>query len=436
MRVGALSDLGLGHLPLARPARALASGELRRLWLAGRTAAELTGVLYVVDEPAAGLADPGPVAAHLRALVAAGNGVLVVTHRRELISAAERVIALGPGPGHRGGRVLYAGAPEGLADSETPTGRWLSGLVQAPEALEVAHDLPELRLTAPGATELKARYGALTAVTGPSGAGKSALVIGTLTPAALRRLGRASEGAPHAQLDGPLERVVALTRSAATRTPRSCVATALKIWAPIRRLLAATREARIRGVGPEFFSFNRTGGRCPECEGSGVEHLDLGPRERLTRPCPSCDGERFGPAALSIRYRGLNAAELLGLEVEIAAGLLAAHRRVGGPLRAMVAVGLGYLPLGQPTASLSGGESQRLRLAGELARIEGRTRATHTLVCLDAPLAGLHRADAARIAGVLQRLARAGAAVVCASADPWMVAAASHVARLGATTRE
>jgi excinuclease ABC subunit A len=425
-RLSGLAALGLGHLPLAHTTDALSTSERHRLWVAARTETELSGVVFVLDEPTDHLGEVSAVVERLRALRDAGNTVLVVDHHPDVLRAADRVVEFGPGPGREGGRIVADGAPDAIASADTPTGRLLSGALPSLPPIGKA-EAEGLRL--PG-DALFAPWRAITAVTGPPGCGKSRLVEGRLVDAARRRM--AGEAGA---LEGELRRVVVLERRAGRVSPRSCVATLSGLWDPLRTLLAATREARVLGFGPERFSFNRPEGRCPACEGTGRTAISLGPMPAAHVPCAACDGARFSAATLEVRWRGRTAAQLLDSTIAEVQPLFQAQRGPRRVLDALVATGLGYLTLGQRSDALSGGEHQRLQLAATLARAtSGRATDSErgTLLVADAPAAGLHAADVPNVMRPLQELASRGAAVVLVAYDPAVLAAADRVHTLTA----
>ncbi len=439
-RARALVAVGLGHLELGRGADALSAGEARRLNLATQTAGALSGVLYVIDEPSAGLdaEDAGSVRRLLRGLVDAGSSVLVVTHDPALVEAADEVVEIGPGAGAEGGRLLYQGPPSGLAGSDTPTGRAWRGSTGASSRGRRGRGALTLRGARGWSLGLDGRsvylslpLGVLVSVSGPSGSGKSALFEHTLGRALAARLhGASSPPLPYDALEGvgPIRRLARLSQAPLGRVRGSCVATISGIWGPIRRLLAETREARVRGYGPETFSFNRGGGRCEACEGTGVRAIRLHLLPDVEAPCERCEGRRFGPGALSVRYRGHDPAELLALTVGEARRLLMAQPALEPRLRLLERAGLGYLRLGQATSTLSGGEAERVRLARELgvpADLPG------ALYLLDGPALGLHPLDTDRLVELLQELVDQGASVVAIDNDPRLIAAADAQLRMG-----
>ncbi len=429
-RLAALDEVGLGHLPLATPASQLSSGESQRLRLAAQVGSDLSGVLYVLDEPSLGLGEDQVhrIVGMLRGLLAKGNGVLVVDHHPELLRAADRVIEFGPGPGRLGGRIVFDGTPAELARADTTTGRWLAGLRSLQPA--PARDLGAW--TVPGAVgrnlvgaDLVLRRGALNTLWGPSGSGKSA---------ALEAIGSAVDASidGSAQLLG-LEGVTRLLRVDAVearRSRRSMAATYTGFWDTMRELLAATQEARTRALEASRFSLNVVGGRCEGCQGLGVRRVDLELLPPVDVLCDVCEGRRFASDVLEVRWKGLHAGQLLDLCADEALPLLAGHPKLEEPLRALRDVGLGYVPLGQPTHSFSGGEARRLVLARELVRAH-RRGAAELVILLDEPTAGLHPEDVASLHALLQRLALDGATLVIATHDQGLARASDHVVVLG-----
>lgn len=416
-RLGGLRALGLGHLPLGRRADRLSSSELQRLRLARQISGALSGVLYVLDEPAAGLdaALVAPLVRLLRGLVEAGNTVLAVEHDREVVRSADHVVEFGPGAGASGGRIVYQGAVAGLLEADTPTGRWLSGRQQLaprsrpPDAGSVTIQGPWLHGSPrPGVCLPR---GQLVAITGPSGSGKSTLLHVLATALAA---GPLPAGVSVSGIEG-LQRPVIVGRGA-SRSPRSSPATYVGLWDVLRELLASTRRARIQGLSAGTFSLNTDGGRCGACRGTGERRIALGPLPDRIEPCPVCHGARFEADVLGIRWKGCSAAELLAMRASDAQVLLAGHPRLDALTRVLVKVGLGYVPLGQPTHTLSGGEAVRLSLARGLARMAQRG-AGDTVFLLDDPTIGLHPSDVAQLLGLLRELVDGGATVWLTTSD-------------------
>lgn len=425
-RLNFLERVGLGYLHLNRSAESLSRGELQRLRLASLVSTPLRGVLYVLDEPTAGLhpQDTHKLLQILREMRDAGNTLLVVEHDPVLIAGADQVIEIGPGAGEDGGTLVFQGTPAELLEAETQTGRWMSGREQAPEPVQDG-GVGELILR--GATgrnlvvpELRLPLKALSVLTGPGGAGKSSVLLDTLLPALEDK-----PGLPYGELKGVsrIERVVLVGGGHALRSHRSNIATYSGLWTRLRSLLAATKAARIAGFEAGHFSLNQSGGRCEVCSGSGQVQVELGTLPDLSRPCPVCAGARFDQATLAVRYKGLNPAEILELSVSGARRIFSAHPRIARALKDLEEVGLGYLPIGQAGPTLSGGEVQRLRIARDLSRgqVDG------TLYLLDEPASGLHPANVADLVRLLQRLVREGATVVAIAHDPVLIASAQAV---------
>jgi excinuclease ABC subunit A len=427
-RIDRLDRLGLAHLSLSRPAAILSSGELQRIRLARQVASPLSGVAYVLDEPAAGLDDVlvARVVELLRDLVAGGSSVIVVEHRAEVLRAADHVVEFGPGAGVAGGRIVYEGDVAGLEAGDTPTGLWLSGRrTLTPRALtgtgRQAKVTGDWIYGRPGPT-VSLSLGRVVAVTGPNGSGKTALLAAVA--AALR--GERSRATVRGV--GGLTRPVVVDRSAA-RAPRSNPATYVGLWDVVRELLAATPEAQVRALSASTFSLNTNGGRCEACRGTGEQTLSLGPLPDVVQPCSVCNGRRFQADVLEVRWKGSNAAELLELTVDEARTLLAGHPHLETGLRALARVGLGYVPLGQPAHTLSGGEARRLVLAKELSRAQ-RRGAADTAYLLDEPTTGLHPQDTERLLSLLRELADEGATVWLTTHDAALAAAADEVVSL------
>ncbi|MEM7309741.1 MAG: excinuclease ABC subunit UvrA [Planctomycetota bacterium] len=437
-RISFLEQVGLGYLTLDRSADTLSGGEAQRIRLAAQLGAGLQGVLYVLDEPSIGLhaRDQGRLLGALEALRDAGNSVVVVEHDEATLRAADWLVDIGPGAGTLGGQVLAVGPPADVAKADSPTGALLRGELPMP--------VPEERragngdeLVVRGATGFNLRgidvafpLGALVCVTGVSGSGKSTLVDGTLSRAVSLHLGReAPAPREHDGVDGlaAVEDLVHITSSPIGRTPRSNPATYSGAFTPIRDLFANLPEAKMRGWKPGRFSFNVAGGRCERCQGAGAEYVELQFLAPVTVPCPECGGHRFQQETLEARYREHSIADVLGLTIEEAYELFRDVPKIERPLRALVDVGLGYLRLGQPSTTISGGEAQRVKLAKHLQQ---RPR-KHTLYLLDEPTTGLHQKDVQRLVGALQRLVDQGHTVLVIEHNLDVVRAADHVIDLG-----
>ncbi|MFE9570493.1 ATP-binding cassette domain-containing protein [Streptomyces sp. NPDC006692] len=415
-RIGPVSELGLGYLSLDRPAPTLSAGELQRLRLATQLRSGLFGVVYVLDEPSAGLhpADTEALLTVLNRLKAAGNSVFVVEHHLDVVRTADWLVDVGPLAGDHGGRVLHSGPVAGLAHvEESATRRFLFDRSPAPRRTVRA---PRGRLELTGITRHNLRgvdaafpLGVFTAVTGVSGSGKSTLV-----------------DALSEELPG-VERLVRVDQKPIGRTPRSNLATYTGLFDVVRRLFAATSQARERGYKAGRFSFNVAGGRCETCQGEGFVSVELLFLPSTYTPCPDCRGARYNPETLEVTLEGRTIAEVLDLTVETAFEVFADTPSAARPLRALLDVGLGYLRLGQPATDLSGGEAQRIKLATELQRV----RRDHTLYVLDEPTTGLHPADIEILLRQLHGLVDAGHSVVVVEHDMTVVAGADWMLDLG-----
>ncbi|MFC9298923.1 ABC transporter [Streptomyces sp. NPDC057011] len=427
-RIGPVVELGLGYLSLDRTAPTLSAGELQRLRLATQLRSGLFGVVYVLDEPSAGLhpADTEALLGVLDRLKEAGNTVFVVEHHLDVVRHADWLVDVGPLAGEHGGRVLYSGPPRELAGvPESATARHLFGARDAapPRPRPVRRAKGAVRLSGVDRHNLRkvdAEFplGVFTAVTGVSGSGKSTLVGQVLAREVGERL---------AEPDFPVRRLVEVDQKPIGRTPRSNLATYTGLFDVVRRLFTAAPEAKARGWKAGRFSFNVAGGRCETCQGEGFVSVELLFLPSTYAPCPECGGARYNAETLEVRYAGLDIAQVLGLTVESAAGFFAQVPAAARSLRALEEIGLGYLRLGQPATELSGGEAQRIKLATELQRL----RRDHTLYLLDEPTTGLHPADVEVLLRQLHGLVDAGHSVVVVEHDMEVVAGADWVLDLG-----
>jgi excinuclease ABC subunit A len=369
--------------------------------------------LYLLDEPSIGLhpRDNDRLIAALRDLQQQGNTVVVVEHDEALMRSSDHLIDIGPGAGHLGGKVVAQGTPAAVGKLESSlTGAYLSGRQEISVPAERRQSVKSRMLQIGGATannlqdiDVDIPLGLFVCVTGVSGSGKSSLIVDTLAKALARKLnGAEARPSPHRSLRGVnhLERLVEIDQSPIGRTTRSNPATYTGVWDDIRRVFAGTKQARQRGYGTSRFSFNAKGGRCEACEGQGVRRVAMNFLPDLEVTCPVCHGARFNRQTLAIRYRERSIADVLAMNILEAADFFENHASIHRVLTTLVDVGLGYLTLGQPSTTLSGGESQRLKLATELAR----PSAGHTLYILDEPTTGLHSDDIRRLLGVLNRL--------------------------------
>jgi excinuclease ABC subunit A len=430
-RVDFLVRAGLGYLTLDRAAQTLSGGELQRLRLGAQAGNQLSGVLYVLDEPTAGLhpEDTRALVAVLLELRDAGNTVLVVEHDPEVIAAADHCVDFGPGAGRNGGLVVFAGSPADLLAADTLTGRWLSGRERVPSPPDRkpsgwlvvrnarGHNLKGIDARLP--------LGMLVGVTGVSGSGKSSLVEDTLARALTT-----GPALPHDRVEGreAVQRVVRVDQSPLGRSSRSMPATATKVWDPIRQLFAKTAGAKMRAFGPERFSLQAPGGRCEACQGEGVRRVSMQFLPDVFVTCEACDGKRFEEATLAVTWKGASIADVLEMPVRDARRHFATVPQIEGPLRLLDELGLGYLALGQPADTLSGGEAQRVKLARELGK---PGEVAGTLYLLDEPSVGLHPADVSLLVLALRKLVDQGGSVICVEHDPVLLRACDWLLELG-----
>jgi excinuclease ABC subunit A len=439
-RLGFLVNVGLDYLSMDRHAGTLSGGESQRIRLASQIGAGLVGVLYVLDEPSIGLhqRDNQKLIATLERLRELGNTVIVVEHDEETILAADWVVDLGPGAGVHGGKVIAEGTPAQLARNKASlTGQLLAGTFKIP--------LPKKRRKPNGKSivvrgaaqnnlkgiDVEFPMGVFTCVTGVSGSGKSSLINETLFPAAMRALYTQSKMRPgtHKCIDGleHIDKVIDIDQSPIGRTPRSNPATYTGLFTPIRDLFSRTQEARARGYQPGRFSFNVKGGRCETCEGDGVIRIEMHFLPDVYVPCETCKGARYNRDTLDIHYKGKNIAEVLDMTVEEGCEFFKNIPAIYGKLATLNDVGLGYIKLGQPATTLSGGEAQRVKLATELAKRQtGRT-----LYILDEPTTGLHAVDIDKLLKVLHRLVEHGNTVLVIEHNLDVIKTADWIIDLG-----
>ena len=447
-RVGFLVDVGLGYLSLSRQMRTLSGGEAQRINLANSLGSALVDTLYVLDEPTVGLhpRDTGALLELLKKLRSAGNTVVVVEHDTQAIWASDHVVELGPASGERGGEVVFEGTAEELELQDTVTGRYISGrspIVGAESPRSV--DGPSLRLK--GATQhnlksvdVEIPLGTMTLVTGVSGSGKSTLVHDVLYRAAERELGSGETSAKehlgevvgqYDALEGLeyVDEVVLVDQAPIGRTPRSNPVTYIKAWDAVRKLFAAAPISQERGYTPGHFSFNVDGGRCEECKGAGAVEVEMIFMADVYVPCETCSGQRYKREVLDVKVRGKTIAEVLELTIDEAIRFFIRERRLGKSLWQLQQVGLGYLRLGQPATTLSGGESQRLKVARELARVSGKKG--RKLYILDEPTTGLSGEDVRKLVEVLGRLVESGNTVLVIEHNLDVIRVADWVVDLG-----
>ncbi len=437
-RLGFLLNVGLDYLTLGRSGPTLSGGEAQRIRLASQLGSELSGVMYVLDEPSIGLhqRDNQRLIATLQRLRDLGNTVLVVEHDEDTIRMADHVVDFGPGAGHLGGEVVFSGSPEDLAACERSlTGQYLSGKRQIEVPAKRREPTGSIKVI--GANEHNLRnldvefpLGVLVAVTGVSGAGKSSLVNGILLPALARKLHDSGDpvGA-HTEITGldALDKVIAIDQRAIGRTPRSNPGTYTKAFDEIRSIFAQLPEARARGWQAGRFSFNVKGGRCEACSGDGVVKVEMHFLADVYVPCEVCLGRRYDQATLSLRYKGQSIADVLDRSIDECAELFGKHRKLGRILATLQDVGLGYMKIGQTAPTMSGGEAQRVKLSREL----GKVQTGRTLYVLDEPTTGLHFEDIAKLLKVLQRLVDGGNTVVVIEHNLDVIKCADWILDLG-----
>ena len=438
-RLGFLNSVGLGYLTLGRGAATLSGGESQRIRLATQIGSCLMGVLYVLDEPSIGLhqRDNDRLLATLKHLRDIGNTLIVVEHDEDTMRAADWIVDVGPGAGIHGGEIIYSGDAEGILDCEKSlTGQYLSGKRQIP--------VPQKRregngclLTVKGAAENNLKHidvdfklGCFNCVTGVSGSGKSSLVNAILYKRLARDLNRAhTRPGKHDGLEGleHLDKVIDIDQSPIGRTPRSNPATYTGVFNDIRDLYASTADAKMRGYSAGRFSFNVKGGRCEACQGDGIIKIEMSFLPDVFVPCEVCGGKRYNRETLEVKYKGKSISDVLDMTVDEGLEFFSAIPKIAKKLQTLVDVGLGYVKIGQPATTLSGGEAQRVKLATELSK-----RATgRTVYILDEPTTGLHAADVSRLLEVLNRLVDGGNTVIVIEHNLDVIKTADHIIDLG-----
>ena len=451
VRIRVLTDLGLGYLALERSTPSLSSGELQRLRLATQLNSQLFGVIYVLDEPSAGLhpADGEALFDALAKLKAAGNSLFVVEHDLETMRRADWLVDVGPAAGEQGGQILYSGPPQGLRDVQVSQTRLHLFAAQATAQYQRRDPDDWLKLSQVSRNNLHRLdvdfpLHCFTAVTGISGSGKSSLVSQALLELVGEQLGQSApapdneapllEDAPVQTSSGSIaagmgsvQRLVQVDQKPIGRTPRSNLATYTGLFDAVRKLFAGTRQARERGYDAGQFSFNVAKGRCPTCEGEGFVSVELLFMPSVYAPCQTCHGARYHPQTLEVLWQGLSIAQVLALTVDQACSVFAEQPSVSRALRVMRDIGLGYLRLGQPATELSGGEAQRIKLATELQRAQRGA----TLYVLDEPTTGLHPTDVDRLLVQLNNLVDAGNTVIVVEHDMRVVAQCDWVIDIG-----
>ncbi len=438
-RLGFLNSVGLGYLTLGRGSATLSGGESQRIRLATQIGSCLMGVLYVLDEPSIGLhqRDNDRLLATLKHLRDIGNTLIVVEHDEDTMRSADWIVDVGPGAGIHGGEIIYSGPAEGILDCDTSlTGQYLSGKRKIP--------VPAARregngclLTLKGAAEnnLKGidvdfKLGCFNCVTGVSGSGKSSLVNAILYKRLARDLNRAhTRPGKHDGIEGleHLDKVIDIDQSPIGRTPRSNPATYTGVFNDIRDLYASTADAKMRGYAPGRFSFNVKGGRCEACQGDGIIKIEMSFLPDVFVPCEVCGGKRYNRETLEVKYKGKSISDVLDMTVDEGLEFFSAIPKIAKKLQTLADVGLGYVKIGQPATTLSGGEAQRVKLATELSK-----RATgRTVYILDEPTTGLHAADVSRLLQVLNRLVDGGNTIIVIEHNLDVIKTADHIIDLG-----
>ncbi|MBP7565080.1 MAG: excinuclease ABC subunit A, partial [Burkholderiaceae bacterium] len=461
-RLEFLEEVGLGYLTLDRGAPTLSGGEAQRIRLAAQLGSNLQGVCYVLDEPTIGLhaRDNQILLDALHKLGDKGNTLVVVEHDEDTIRRADHIIDIGPSAGKRGGRLVAQGSVDDVAgQAESVTGRYLLHAMRHPVSARRAIEADTPRLLVNGAhlhnlaeVTVDVPLHRLVVVTGVSGSGKSTLardvLLANVSAAVQQRSTKAGRDADDAgkhpawsglrSLAGyeVIDRVLEVDQTPIGKTPRSCPATYIGFWDTVRKLFADTLEAKARGYGPGRFSFNTGEGRCPACEGQGMRTIEMSFLPDVKVPCEVCHGARFNPETLAVSWRGKSIGDVLQMEVDEAVEFFASMPNISHPLQLLKDVGLGYLTLGQPSPTLSGGEAQRIKLVTELSKVRDDItrrgqKAPHTLYVLDEPTVGLHMADVEKLAHVLHRLVNGGHSVVVIEHDLDIIAEADWIIDLG-----
>ncbi len=441
-RVRFLNELGLSYLSLDRQANTLSGGELQRARLASQLGGGLSGVLYILDEPTAGLhpADTDRLLRALRTLRNQGNTVLVVEHDEQILTAADHLVDMGPGSGTNGGRILAQGSlAEILENAESPTGEWLSGKRNMPASGRKT--APAGRLVLTGADKhnlnnvtLNIPVGTLTCISGPSGSGKSTLVRDCLIPAVRQDLS-GKKGIPrHVQGTEHFNRLVVIDQSPIGKTPRSTPATATGLLQVLRPLYAQLPLSKQRGYTAARFSPNIRGGRCERCQGTGMIEVDMNFLGNVAMPCDACQGQCYNRETLEVTWKGKSIAQALALTVDEAAEFFSSLPRAAAILKSMQDVGLGYLNLNRRADTLSGGESQRIKIAAELAKAPAwklEEDGKRALFILDEPTSGLHFNEVALLLAALFRLRDAGHTILCVEHHKDLLNAADYLVDMG-----
>ena len=437
-RLGFLLDVGLGYLSLSRSSRSLSGGESQRIRLTTQIGSKLVNVLYILDEPSIGLhqRDNRRLIHTLQELRDAGNSVIVVEHDEEMMRSADYIVDVGPKAGRRGGHIVAAGTIDDIMRSNTITADYLCGRrkIEIPEHLRPGSGHSIIIRGARGnnlkGIDVEFPLGKFICVSGVSGSGKSTLINETLRPILSRQLYRSlDQPLPYDSIEGTeyVDKLVVVDQSPIGRSPRSNPATYSGVFSDIRKLFEATPDAQIRGFKAGRFSFNVRGGRCEECRGAGVQTIEMNFLPDVYVTCKACGGHRYNRETLEVKYKGRNIDEVLNMTVNIAVDFFASIPSIYNKLKAIQDVGLGYLTLGQPCTTLSGGESQRIKLAAELSKQD----TGHTLYILDEPTTGLHFEDIRQLLDVINKLVDRGNTAIVIEHNLDVIKVADHVIDIG-----
>jgi excinuclease ABC subunit A len=432
-----LLDVGLGYLNLNRSARSLSGGEAQRIRLATQIGSQLVNVLYILDEPSIGLhqRDNARLIRSLQQLRDIGNSVLVVEHDKDMIETADHILDIGPKAGVHGGAIVAQGKLQDIQASNSLTAQYLNGKKSIPVPTERRKSTGSIRLFGANGNNLQKvnleiPLGVLTCVTGVSGSGKSTLINGTLYPILNAAIFRAlNKPQPYERIEGidQIDKIIDIDQSPIGRTPRSNPATYTGVWSEIRQLFAGLPESKVRGYKPGRFSFNVKGGRCETCEGAGLRTIEMNFLPDVYVHCETCQGKRFNRETLEVRYKGKSISDVLDMSIEDALIFFEHVPKIHQKLRTLVDVGLGYIRLGQPSTTLSGGEAQRVKLATELSKKD----TGNTLYILDEPTTGLHFEDVRVLMDVIQRLVSQGNSIIIIEHNMDVIKQADYIVDLG-----
>ena len=432
-----LLDVGLGYLNLNRSARSLSGGEAQRIRLATQIGSQLVNVLYILDEPSIGLhqRDNARLIQSLQQLRDIGNSVLVVEHDKDMIETADHILDIGPKAGLHGGAIVAQGKLKDIQASNSLTAQYLNGKKCIPVPAERRQPAGSIQLFGANGNnlqnvDLEIPLGVLTCVTGVSGSGKSTLINGTLYPILNAAIFRAlNKPQPYERIEGieQIDKIIDIDQSPIGRTPRSNPATYTGVWSEIRQLFAGLPESKVRGYKPGRFSFNVKGGRCETCEGAGLRTIEMNFLPDVYVHCETCQGKRFNRETLEVRYKGKSISDVLDMSIEDALAFFEHVPKIQQKLSTLVDVGLGYIRLGQPSTTLSGGEAQRVKLATELSKKD----TGNTLYILDEPTTGLHFEDVRVLMEVIQRLVSQGNSIIIIEHNMDVIKQADHIVDLG-----